>query len=114
MSDKTKKVGILTMLAMIATVSMAVCFTRVIPVNCALCKDRIYTLSLFEYHSGPWKEIPSIHLYCFEQIATIYGPNTDMTVGEWLEIRGWEPRSEEQKKAFEKLIEDFINEEEQI
>lgn len=111
MSDTTRRVSILSILAFLATVSMSACFTRVIPVNCALCEKRIYTLSLFEYKTGPWKEIPSIHLFCFEQIASVYAPNSDMTVGEWLEIRGWKPRTEEQKEAFEKLVEEFENEE---
>ena len=103
MTDTTRRVGILSVLMFFATISMAFSFTRVVPINCALCKDRIYTLSLVEYYSGPWKDIPSLHVICLEHIAMVLAPNSNMTVGEWLEIRGWKPRTEEQKRAFENL-----------
>ena len=103
MTDTTRRVGVLSILAFFATISMAFSFTRVIRVDCALCKERLYTLSLVEYHTGPWKDIPSLHILCLDQIANELAPNSNMTISEWLEIRGFKPRTEEQKRAFEKL-----------
>lgn len=69
--------------------------TRLIKVDCAYCKERITNISYLESVAGPWKDIPCLHTGCHDYIATFLAPNSNMTVGRWLEIRGWNPRPEE-------------------
>ena len=73
--------------------------TRTIPINCCLCKKRVDTLSVIEYQTGPWKDIPSFHLQCLDHVRNYLAPNCDLSFSEWCEVRGYNPKSKKLKKS---------------
>lgn len=69
--------------------------TRIIPIDCVYCRKRITNISYLESMSGPWRDIPCFHPGCQDYVCNFLAPNCGLTMGEWLEIRGWNPRPEE-------------------
>jgi len=83
-ADKCKYIA--GMLLLIVIVSVA--SFRYKPINCALCENRIYLVSLSEYYLGAWSSVPTIHPVCQNYIIEVLAPNSDMDLSEWLAIRG--------------------------
>jgi hypothetical protein len=91
---------------LVANFFFSIVSTRLIKVDCAYCKKRITNISYLEHTFGPWKDIPCLHPGCHDYIANFLAPNSSMTIGQWLEIRGWNPRSEETRgKTWKEIIE---------
>ena len=66
-----------------------------IDIECYVCKKTIITVTEAEYHRGPWEDIPCLHRQCLAKVQDILAPNSGMTVGEWFEVRGFNPRHED-------------------
>jgi len=58
-------------------------------IDCALCKDRIYTVSALEWYVGSWQEVPTLHPLCQDHIASYLAPKEGMTMTEWLIDKGF-------------------------
>jgi hypothetical protein len=109
---KIKRAKILLRIAItIMVLNFVFCclMTRIINIDCFYCKRRIYTLSAIEYFSGPWKDIPCFHPMCQDYVCNFLAPNCGLSIGRWLEIRGYEPRAEEiEEKTWEEIINDEL------
>ena len=66
-----------------------------IDIECCVCKKTIITVTEAEYHHGPWEDIPCLHRQCLVKVQDILAPNSGMTVGQWFEVRGFNPRHED-------------------
>lgn len=83
--------------------------SKFISINCALCKKEVQKISYLEKRISYWDDIPILHPLCNSYIIDYLAPNCDMTVGEWLETRGWKPRAEETTGMSHQELLDFIN-----
>lgn len=92
---KAKRLITLAVVLLLINFTCSILFTRIISINCACCERNIYTLSLAEYQTGPWKNIPCLHQECHKYVAEFLAPNSGMTVGQWLEIRGYKLRQDD-------------------
>ena len=103
--DKCKIMLITSITCLCLCIILLICSTRVINIKCFLCKGLVDRVSLIEYHTGTFKFIPCLHPVCASQISDTLAPNSFMTFGQWLEIRGWEPRHEElSNKTFDEIL----------
>ena len=86
--------------------------SQMIPAKCALCQEEVQKISYLEKKLGPWEQIPVLHPACHNYIVKYLAPNCNMTTGEWLEIRGWNPRPEETaNKSYQELLDFLIGDE---
>ncbi len=109
MSKKEKIILGVSLFVLTLTITLIILASPVVPLKCALCKDTVQKMCLAEYLTGPWREIPVLHPDCHNHISKHLAPNCDMTVGEWLEKRGWEPRPPETTgMSYQELL-DFLN-----
>jgi len=109
MSKKQKFILSLSLTILtLSIISIALC-SDLIPVKCALCKEEIHKVSYIERKIKYWDEIPILHPSCHAHIVEYLAPNCDMTVGEWLEYRGWNPRPEETTGMNHQELLDFLN-----
>ena len=92
---RAKRLTTVAVVILLINFAFSILFTRIIPMNCAYCERNVNTLSLIEYEIGPWKSIPCLHQECHKLIAEFLAPNSGMTVGQWLEIRGYKVRQED-------------------
>ena len=74
---------------LVAIILVSVFNTRLKHIVCPLCHEDVACVSLVEYNLGPWKEIPTLHPLCQDQIANVLAPNNNMGLTEWLRIRGY-------------------------
>ena len=77
----------------IVTVLIVLATSRMLTVDCYMCKKAVFTASPVEYHAGPFKDIPALHIHCAKHIAEHSAPNCGLSVGEWLDIRGFDTGS---------------------
>lgn len=116
MSRKNGRLFLVSFLLLLITVSVSCVCGRYIPIKCCICGKHITTLSAVEYSIGPWADIPCIHPMCESYLSQFLAPNCGMSSGQWLEIRGWNPRPEETTgKTWKEIVdketklEDFMN-----
>jgi hypothetical protein len=86
--------------------------SRLFTLKCIICNDVVHNLSIIEYYFGPFEKIAITHPVCNTYIATYLAPNSDMTIGEWLSIRGYDPvhnELKEQAKEIRKNISDELS-----
>jgi hypothetical protein len=103
--NKTIKLFIISIFILILSITISSLNGRFIPINCCICGEHVRTVSWLECKVGPWEDIPCIHQGCHKHLAITLAPNCNMSIGEWLEIRGYNPRAEEEKgMAFEDIM----------
>lgn len=94
--------------SVLLALSVLVCLVtvRVHSIDCAHCQKNIYKVSTVELCSKYWRNIPILHRNCLDHIATVLAPREGVTVGEYFEARGWEPRHAETKgKTWKEIVE---------
>ena len=105
-----KKLFLVSLFCLLGAITVSLLNSRLIKVKCMICKEDVDSVSLVEYYFGSWRSIPILHPICNSYIIDFLAPNSDMTAGEWLEIRGWEPRHNEAKLTREELHKKLLEE----
>ena len=109
MSKKQQIILGLSLTILTLTVISIALTSRFISVECALCKEEVQKISYLEKRISYWDDIPIIHPICHSYIVDYLAPNCDMTVGEWLEMRGWKPRPDETSGKTHQELLDYLN-----
>ena len=103
--NKCKWMLITSLVCLFLSITLTLLNVRLVKLQCFLCKGDISNISYLEYVSGSFRYIPCLHPVCASQVADVLAPNSYMTVGQWLEIRGWEPRHQDlSNKSFDELL----------
>lgn len=93
--DQCKKMLYVSVGILILSIITTALGGRFVHLECLVCDENIDSVSYLEYKLGPFEEIPMMHPRCSDYVANTLAANSDMSFGEWLEIRGWLPRAEE-------------------
>lgn len=109
MSKKQQVILGLSLTILTLTIISIALTSKLISINCALCKHEVQKISYLEKRVSYWDDIPILHPLCNSYIIDYLAPNCDMTVGEWLETRGWKPRPEETTGMSHQELLNFIN-----
>lgn len=75
------------------TIACAIGATRSCTVDCAHCGHAIFAISPVETMIDPWADICKLHLPCAKHLSEHVLPQRGITLGQWLEEKGYDPGS---------------------
>lgn len=114
MTKKIKLLFVVSLSLLLMTMLTGIFVSRLIRVDCVYCGGNYMMISLLEDHFGYFDDIPIVHFECEKEVAKLANEE-QITVGQWLEERGYRPRPEEiEGKTWKEIInretklEDFI------